>query len=57
MDMYEEAVEKIKAVLRVRVSRTSAVFRLFNQHPQGSQMFDSWHKMVYKAATLIDWTG
>ena len=56
-DTYAQAVEKIKAALKARGNRTSAVFRLFNQHPQGSQTFDSWHKTVYKAANLIDWTG
>ena len=45
-DTYKEAVEKIKAALKARGNRTWAMFRLFNQHPQGSQMFDSWHKMV-----------
>ena len=56
-DTYAEAVEKVKVALKKRGNRTSAVFKLFNTHHQGSQSFDSWHKEVRKAALLIDWTG
>ena len=56
-DTYEQAVDKIKAALKKRGNRTSAVFKLFNRHPQGSQSFDGWHREVRKAAKLIDWTG
>ena len=55
-DTYQEAVDKIKAALKKRGNRTSAVFKLFNGHAQGSQSFESWHTEVYKAAQLIDWT-
>ena len=54
-DTYEEAVEKIKAALRKRGNRTSAVFKLFNSHAQGDKSFESWHTEIYKAAKLIDW--
>jgi transposase InsO family protein len=56
-DTYLQAVTKIKAALKQRGNRTSAVFRLFQKHPQGGQTFDSWHREIFKAATLIDWTG
>ena len=56
-DTYEAAVEKIRAGLKKRGNRTSAVFKLFNGHAQGKQSFDSWHREVSKAAKLIDWTG
>ena len=56
-DTYDQAVEKVKVALKKRGNRTSAVFKLFNTHSQGSQSFDSWHKEVRKAALLIDWTG
>ena len=56
-DTYQQAVDKVKAALKKRGNRTSAVFKLFNAHSQGSQSFDSWHKEVRKAAQLIDWTG
>ena len=56
-DTYAQAVEKIKTALRGRGNRTSAVFKLFHNHSQGSQSFDSWHKEIRKAAQLIDWTG
>ena len=35
-DTYEQAVEKVKAALKKRGNRTSAVFKLFNTHSQGS---------------------
>lgn len=56
-DTYDQAVNKIKIALKKRGNRTSAVFKLFNGHGQGSQSFESWHTEVYKAAQLIDWTG
>ena len=56
-DTYDAAVTKIKTALKRRGNRTSAVFKLFNGHPQGSQSFDTWHREVYKAATLVDWTA
>ena len=56
-DTYEQATEKIRRGLKGRGNRTSAVFKLFNSHPQGQQSFDSWHREVYKAAKLIDWTN
>ena len=49
-------MDKIKAALKKRGNRTSAVFKLFNTHGQGSQSFDAWHKEIRKAAKLIDWT-
>ena len=55
-DTYAAAVEKVKVALQKRGNRTSAVFKLFNTHHQGSQSFDSRHKEVRKAAVLIDWT-
>ena len=55
-DTYQQAVDKIKNALKKRGNRTSAVFKLFNTHSQGSQSFDSWHKEIRKAAQLIDWT-
>ena len=36
-DTYAEAVEKVKVALKMRGNRTSAVFKLFNTHHQGSQ--------------------
>ena len=42
-DTYNQAVEKVKVALKKRGNRTSAVFKLFNTHSQGSQSFDSWH--------------
>ena len=56
-DTYVQAVEKVKTALKGRGNRTSAVFKLFNNHQQGSRSFDSWHQDVVKAAKLIDWTG
>ena len=56
-DTYAQTVEKVKAALKGRGNRTSAVFKLFNNHQQGSRSFDSWHQDVVKAAKLIDWTG
>ena len=56
-DTYEQAVDKVKAALKKRGTRTSAVFKLFNKHGQGSQSLDAWHREVRKAAQLIDWTG
>ncbi len=56
-DTYAQAVEKVKNALKKRGNRTSAVFKLFNTHHQGSQSFDSWHREVRKAALLIEWTG
>ena len=53
-DTYQEAVDKIKAALKKRGNRTSAVFKLFNGHVQGSQSYESWHTEGYKAAQLID---
>ena len=53
-DTYAEAVEKVKIALKKRGNRTSAVFKLYHTHHQGSQSFDSWHKEVRKAALLID---
>ena len=53
-DTYEQAVDKIKNALKRRGNRTSAVFKLFNTHSQGSQLFDLWHKEIRKAAQLID---
>ena len=33
------------------------MFKLFNNHSQGSQSFDSWHKEIRKAAPIrIDYT-
>ena len=55
-DTYEAATAKIIQGLKRRGNRTSAVFKLFNSHAQGKQSFDAWHKEVYKAAKLIDWT-
>ena len=43
-DTYQQAVDKVKDALKKRGNRTSAVFKLFNTHSQGSQLFDSWHK-------------
>ena len=56
-DTYTQAMNKIKVALKKRGNRTSAVFKLFNGHAQGSQSFESWHMEVFKAAKLIDWTG
>ena len=56
-DTYAQAVKKIKDALKKRGNRTSAVFKLFNGHAQGSQTFESWHTEVYKASKLIDWEG
>ena len=56
-DTYAQAVEKVKNALKKRGNRTSAVFKLFNTHHQGSQSFDTWHREVRKAALLIEWTG
>ena len=56
-DTYQQAVDKIAAALKKRGNRTSAVFKLFNGHPQGGQSFEAWHREVYKAAKLIDWAG
>ena len=56
-DTYAQAVKKIKDALKKRGNRTSAVFKLFNGHSQGSQTFESWHTEVYKASKLIDWEG
>ena len=56
-DTYDEAVEKVKIALKKRGNQTSAMFKLYHTHQQGSQSFDSWHKEVRKAALLIDWTG
>ena len=55
-DTYQQPVDKVKVALKKRGNRTSAVFKLFNTHAQGSQSFDSWHKEIRKAAQLIDWT-
>ena len=38
-DTYAAAVEKVKVALKKRGNRTSAVFKLFNTHHQGSQSF------------------
>ena len=32
------------------------MFKLFSKQPQGKQSFELWHREVYKAAKLIDWT-
>ena len=48
--------ENIRQGLKGKANRTSAVFKLFTSHPQGKQSFESWHREVYKAAKLIDWT-
>ena len=56
-DTYNEALDKIRTELKKQGNRTSAVFKLFNGHGQGQQSFDVWHRGVYKAAQLIDWTG
>ena len=56
-DTYDQAVTKIKEALQKRGNRTAAVFKLFNNNPQGSKSFDAWHTEIYKAAQLIDWTG
>ena len=56
-DTYAQAVEKIKIALKKRGNRTSAVFKLFNGHPQGGLSFEAWHREVFKAAKLIDWAG
>ena len=56
-DTYEEAVEKVRTALKKRGNRTSAVYKLFNGHPQGGQSFEAWHREVFKAAKLIDWAG
>ena len=56
-DTYQEAVDRVKAALKTRGNRTSAVFKLFNGHQQASRSFDAWHQDVIKAAKLIDWTG
>ena len=56
-DTYDQATEKIRQGLKGRGNRTSAVFKLFNSHSQGQQSFDLWHREVYKAAKLIDWTN
>ena len=56
-DTYDEAVTKIKEALQKRGNRTAAVFKLFNQNPQGSKSFEAWHTEIYKAAQLIDWAG
>ena len=56
-DTYDQVVEKVKVALKKRGNRTSAVFKLFNTHSQGSQSFHLWHKEVRKAALLIYWTG
>ena len=53
-DTYDQAVETIKTALKGRGNRTSALFKLFHNHSQGSQSFDSWHKEIRKAAQLID---
>ena len=55
-DTYQQAMDKVKVALKKRGNRTSAVFKLFNTHTQGSQSFDSRHKEIRKAAQLIDWT-
>ena len=49
-DTYAVAVEKVNAALKKRGNRTSGVFKLFNTHHQGSQLFDAWHRKVRKAA-------
>ena len=54
---YVQTVEKVKTPLKGRGYCTSAVFKLFNNHQQGSHSMDSWHQDVVKAAKLIDWTG
>ena len=54
-DTYEQAVDEVKAALKKRGKRTSAVFKLLNTHAQGSQSFDSWHKEIRKAAQLTDY--
>ena len=36
-DTYEQALDKVKAALKKRGNRTSAVFKLFNTYAQGSQ--------------------
>ena len=56
-DTYNDALDKIRTELKKQGNRTSAVFKLFNGHGQGQQSFDVWHRSVYKAAKLIDWTG
>ena len=56
-DTYRQAITKIETALKKRGNRTSAVFKLFNGHPQGNQSFESWHMEIFKASKLIDWTG
>ena len=56
-DTYQQAVDTVKAALKKRGNRTSAVFKLFNTHGQGSQSFNAWHKEIRKAAKLIDCTN
>ena len=56
-DTYDAAVTKIKEALQKRGNRTAAVFKLFNNNPQGTKSFDAWHTEIYKAAQLIDWTA
>ena len=51
-DTYDQAVTKIKEALQKRGNRTAAVFKLFNNNPQGSKSFDAWHTEIYKAAQL-----
>ena len=36
-DTYQQAMDKVKAALKKRGNRTSAVFKLFNTHAQGSR--------------------
>ena len=59
-DSYDEAVEKISAALNLknRENRTSAVYKLYNGHPQGTKTLDKWHKEMEKdsqAETIINW--
>ena len=56
-DTYEQGIEKIRKGIVARTNQAMSRLRLFQQMPQGKQLFGEWSQEVFKQAKRCDWEG
>ena len=53
-DKYEDGLEKVRKEIVARTNKAMSRLKLFQQMPQGRQLFGEWSQEVYKQAKRCD---
>ena len=54
-DSYEEGLDKIRKGIVARTNQAMSRLKLFQQMPQGQQVFGEWSQEIVKQAKRCDW--